>query len=627
MGRRSFVARISRGGVLSKFTKLWIGGVVLLVATQVVLTAVLRRGVLLTVYGDVAQSILVFSAAVSLLPNLFASKGRTRLFWALMAMGVTLWFLTQVLWTYVEVFLHTEAPNPFIGDVILFLHIVPMIAALAVHPHMQDENRVLRLGGLDFALLLTWWVYLYMFVVIPWQYVVADENLYGASFDVLYLTESAVLLFGLFLLWRRTSGSWRTIYGHLLGASLLYAISACVAGIAIDRHSYYTGSVYDIPLVAAMGWFTVAGLSGRKQSPATTEESSNATYDVFTARLAMLAILSTPFLAMFAEFISNAPVKVRSFRLLLTLAAGVALCAFLFLKQHLIDRRLLRLLAESRHSLDKQKRLQAQLVQSEKLASLGELVGGAAHEINNPLTAMMGYSDLLLATNPLTDEQRRLVEKVGYQVRRTKTLVDSLLNFAKQTPTEKTLLNINSVVQTAVKMVHPRLSSRNIRLEMNITNDLPQVLGDSHQLLQVCLHIMGNAVDALDGMPGGVVVVNTTRENGNVLVEFSDSGPGARDPNRVFDPFYTTKPVGKGTGLGLSACYGIVQEHGGRILCQNRTNGGAMFRIELPVAETAEKQEPASAPAKKTIVNSRPPQRAAETEPAAPRAIPATSGE
>ena len=599
----------------------------LLVGTQVVLTAVLRRGSVLTVYGDVAQSVLVFSAAISLLPNLFASKGRTRLFWALMAMGVSLWFLTQVLWTYVEVFLHTEAPNPFIGDVILFLHIVPMIAALAVHPHMQDENRVLRLGGLDFALLLTWWVYLYMFVVIPWQYVVADENLYGASFDVLYLTESAVLLFGLFLLWRRTSGSWQTIYGHLLGASLLYAISACVAGIAIDRHSYYTGSVYDIPLVAAMAWFTVAGLSGRKQSPAADKESSNATYDVFTARLAMLAILSTPFLALFAEFISNAPVKVRSFRLLLTLAAGVALCAFLFLKQHLIDRRLLRLLAESRNSLDKQKRLQAQLVQSEKLASLGELVGGAAHEINNPLTAMMGYSDLLLATNPLTDEQRRLVEKVGYQVRRTKTLVDSLLNFAKQTPTEKTLMNINSVVQTAVKMVHPRLTSRNIRLEMNITNDLPQVLGDSHQLLQVCLHIMGNAVDALDGMPGGVVIVNTTRENGNVLVEFSDSGPGARDPNRVFDPFYTTKPVGKGTGLGLSACYGIVQEHSGRILCQNRTNGGAMFRIELPVAQTDEKQEPASAPARKTIVNSRPPQRAADPEPAAPRAIPATSGE
>jgi len=595
---------------------------------QLVLTIVLRRGFALTIYGDVAQSLLLLSAACSLLPNLLASKRRTRLFWALMAMGLGLWFLTQLLWTYVEVFLHTEAPNPFIGDVILFLHIVPMIAALGLHPHMQDEQRVLRLGALDFSLLLVWWVYLYMFVVIPWQYVAPAEVLYGSSFNVLYATESAVLLLGLCLWWKRSSGTWRSVYGHLLGASLLYAVSACVAGIAIDRHSYYTGSVYDIPLLAAMAWFTAAGLVGRKEAPASDRVQVNARYDVWTARLAMLAISSTPFLAYFAQFISHAPPQVRSFRLLLTMTAAIVLCCLLFLKQHLLDRELLRLLAESRESVDSLKRLQAQLVQSEKLASLGELVGGAAHEINNPLTAMMGYSDLLLSTVPLTEEQRRLIDKMCFQVRRTKTLVDSLLNFAKQKPTEKTLLNINSVVQTAVKMVHPRLTARNIRLELNITNDLPQVLGDSHQLLQVCLHIMGNAVDALDGMTGGIVVVNTSRENGSVLIEFSDSGPGARDPNRVFDPFYTTKPVGKGTGLGLSACYGIVQEHSGRILCQNRPSGGAMFRIELPVAQTAGATEQANAPAKKTIMNARPPERAKEAEPAPPpRAIPATSAE
>lgn len=615
------------GKSLTRPAKLWLAGVFLLVLLQAVLTALLQKGRALIIFGDLAQSVLLLSAAVSMLPNLFASKGRSKLFWALMALGMSLWFLTQLLWTYVEVFLHQEAPNPFIGDVVLFLHIVPMIAALAVYPHMHDEQRVLRLGGLDFVLLLTWWLYLYMFVVIPWQYVNSNETLYGSSFNILYLTESCVLLLGLCFVWRRAAGAWRSIYSNFLGASLLYAVSACVAGIAIDRHSYYTGSAYDIPLLAAMAWFTFAGLHGSKPSPSAQKEPLHATYGVWTARLAMLAILSLPFLAFFAVYGGDAPGEVRSFRLLLTLAGLLILGFLLFMKQYLLDRELIRLLSESRDSFSNLKRLQAQLVQSEKLASLGELVGGAAHEINNPLTAMMGYSDLLLSTQPLSDQQRMLIDKMGQQVRRTRTLVASLLNFAKQTPAEKTLLNVNSVVQTAIKMSHPRLTARNIRLEMNITNELPPVLGDSHQLLQVCLHIMGNAIDALDGMSGGLVIVNTSRENGQVIIEFSDSGPGARDPNRVFDPFYTTKPVGKGTGLGLSACYGIVQEHNGRILCQNRPSGGAMFRIELPASENGEKKKEGAETNKKTIMNARPPARAGEPDSSAHKALPATTGE
>jgi len=597
------------------------------VLVQAALTAFLSRGRPLTIFGDIAQSVLLLSAVLAILPNFFAAKGRTKLFWALMALGVGLWFLTQILWMYVEVILHKEAPNPFIGDVILFLHIVPMIAALAVIPHLKDENRVWRLGSLDFVLLLTWWLYLYLFVVIPWQYVLSNETLYGSSFNVLYLTESTVFLLGLGWLWKRTAGPWRSVYGHFLGASFLYAVSSYLASVAIDRHSYYTGSAYDIPLLASMAWFTAAALLGRKLPPSADKGPANAAYGVWTARLAMLAILSLPMLAFFAVFAGDAPHTVRSFRLLLTLAGLLVLCFLLFLKQHLLDRELIRLLANSQNSISNLKRLQVQLVQSEKLASLGELVGGAAHELNNPLTAMLGYSDLLLSTRPLTEEQQRLIDKIGHQVRRTKSLVDSLLSFAKQTPAEKTLMNINSVVQTALKMCQPRLAARSIRLEMNVTNELPAVLGDSHQLLQVCLHIMSNAMDALEGMNGGFLIVNTCREGDQVVIEFSDSGPGARDPNRVFDPFYTTKEVGKGTGLGLSACYGIVQEHKGRILCQNRPNGGAMFRIELPAAGGAEEKEMASGSARKTIMNLRPPARAAAAEPAASSVLPAPATE
>ena len=249
-----------------------------------------------------------------------------------------------------------------------------------------------------------------------------------------------------------------------------------------------------------------------------------------------------------------------------------------------LDRELLRLLRSSEQSFEDLRRLQAQLVQSEKLASLGQLVGGAAHELNNPLTAMLGYSDLLTSTQ-LNGEQRALADKIGVQVRRTKSLVSSLLSFAKQAPVQKTLIDINVIARTALKMCEPQLTAQSIEVQTTLDPELPPVQGDSNQLLQVCLHIINNAVQAMQ-QEGGRISVTTARNDGHVLLEFSDNGPGALEPERVFDPFYTTRPVGQGQGLGLSACYGIIQEHNGSILCQNRSEGGATFCIELPAAES-----------------------------------------
>ncbi len=257
------------------------------------------------------------------------------------------------------------------------------------------------------------------------------------------------------------------------------------------------------------------------------------------------------------------------------------MAALVFLKQHFLDREILQLLNASQNSFENLRRVQAQLVQSEKLASLGQLVGGAAHELNNPLTAMLGYSDLLAAT-PLTADQRLLMQKIEYQVRRTRTLVSSLLSFAKQVPAEKTLLDVNALVQTAVKLGQPLLRGPNFQVHTDLASGLPRVLGDSNQLLQVCLHITNNALHAMSEK-GGTLTVSTRLQDGFVLLEFVDSGPGMQEPDRVFDPFYTTRPVGQGTGLGLSVCYGIIQEHNGKIMCQNLPEGGATFRIELPV--------------------------------------------
>ena len=559
---------------------MWILAASGLVFAQAAASMVLPHSFTLVVLSDITQSVLLLSGALALLPNTLATRGRTRLFWALMTLGLAFWLAYQLLWTYFEVFLRRDVPNPFVGDIILFLHIVPMMAALAMQPHVEQDDRTTRLGSLDFALLLIWWLYLYLFAVIPWQYASNNETIFEHNLNILYLTEKTVFLAGLVLLWSRSRGPWKTIYAHWFGASLTYALSSYVANWAIERHIYNSGSLYDVPLVASMAWVTGIGVLALNLAPKQQSTRHSGGHGVWVARLGMITIFSLPLFAAWSVFDTATPPRVRTFRLVVTLGSMMVMGAMVFLKQHLLDRELLELLRASQESFENLRRLQAQLVQSEKLASLGQLVGGAAHELNNPLTAMLGYSDLLVAT-PLTGEQRLLAEKIGHQVRRTKSLVSSLLSFAKQVPSEKILLDINALSQTAVKLCQPQLRTRNIQVRTELASDLPQILGDSNQLLQVFLHITSNALHAM-AEKGGILKVSTQRQDNLVVLEFSDDGPGAQEPDRVFDPFYTTKPVGQGTGLGLSACYGIIQEHNGKIMCQNRPEGGATFRIELP---------------------------------------------
>jgi two-component system NtrC family sensor kinase len=222
------------------------------------------------------------------------------------------------------------------------------------------------------------------------------------------------------------------------------------------------------------------------------------------------------------------------------------------------------------------------MVQSEKLVSLGQFAAGAAHEINNPLTAILGYSDLLADDESVPERTRATAMKIREQARRTKSLVQNLLSFARQVPAERTLLDINTVVTNAVQLRALDLHSGGSSIELQLESVLPGVRGDNNQLMQVFFNVISNALDAMQEMGGGKLTIRTLRDRGNVVILFSDTGPGLREPHRVFDPFYTTKPVGKGTGLGLSICYGIVQEHAGKIFCYNGQAGGAVFRVELP---------------------------------------------
>jgi signal transduction histidine kinase len=571
---------------LSERSKLWMLAAGCLVFAQACASVLIAPGSALTIFSDVTQCILLLSGMAALLPNIARNQGRTRLFWGLMTMGIVFWLAYQFMWSYFEVVLRTDVPDPFVGDIVIFLHFVPMMAALALQPQSQQNDHEARLGHLDFVLLLTWWVYLYLFGVIPWQYAQTNELAYGKSLNALYLTEKMVFLAGVAIVWFRSKRGWKTIYAHWFGASLVYALGSYIANWAIQHNVYYTGSLYDLPVAASMGWISVIGVLGQDLRP--KQEASHESpgrSGVWVARMGMLVILSLPVFAAWSVFDETAPPPVRTMRLLTTLITMMIMGGVVFLRQHLLDRELLRLLRASQHSFADLKHLQAQLVQSEKLASLGQLVGGAAHELNNPLTAMLGYSELL-AESGLTEEQRTLAAKIALQVKRTRVLVSSLLSFAKQVPGEKTLVDINTVAQTAVKLCQPQFSTHKVEVQMTLARDLPQISADANQLLQVCLHIGNNALQALEEVGGGILAVRTRRAENTIVLEFSDNGPGLREPERVFDPFYTTRPVGKGAGLGLSACYGIIHEHRGRIKCRNRLEGGTIVAIELPAAGT-----------------------------------------
>ncbi|MBV8206346.1 MAG: PAS domain S-box protein [Acidobacteria bacterium] len=238
---------------------------------------------------------------------------------------------------------------------------------------------------------------------------------------------------------------------------------------------------------------------------------------------------------------------------------------------------------------------QEQLLQSEKMSAVGQLVSGVAHELNNPLTAILGYSQLLEA-EPMNERGRDFLYKIFRQAQRTHRIVQNLLSFSRQRQPHKEKVDVRKVLEETLLLREYDLRVNNIQVEREFDSHLPVVIADSHQLEQVFLNIINNAVDAiLETGKSGVLRVNCFAQEGSVVAEFQDSGRGLRDSKRIFDPFYTTKEIGKGTGLGLSICYGIVKEHGGQITACNHPSGGAVFQVRLPVAQVSEEQAPRTA--------------------------------
>lgn len=229
--------------------------------------------------------------------------------------------------------------------------------------------------------------------------------------------------------------------------------------------------------------------------------------------------------------------------------------------------------------------LHRQLVRSEKLAAIGQLVAGVAHELNNPLASIVGYSELM--TDEIKEEApRQKLEKMIREAQRMRRIIENLLRFARQNNLEKKSTNLETLLQDVLALREYHIRHHEVELKVQVEPDLPLVAVDEDQFKQILLNLLNNSMDALEGQSDKKIHIRALRRGDRVLVHFDDNGPGFRDPNRVFDPFYTTKPVGKGTGLGLSICYGIVKEHGGEIQASNLEHGGARVILELPTGTT-----------------------------------------
>jgi len=337
-----------------------------------------------------------------------------------------------------------------------------------------------------------------------------------------------------------------------------------------------------VPNYAAIAWFILIAVSARNVPSEPLTEAEREHGSDLPGILAALAVLSLPVMGLCELFLDPHGSQLQLYRISVILAGILLMGVFVFLRQMLLNRELARLLVVSEENLERLQSAQRQLMQKERLAGVGQLVSGVAHELNNPLTAVIGYSDLLIEQAP-DNPARQKLERLGTEARRIKRIVDNLMSFARPQTEGRKLMDIAVVARESLMLCEHQLQSKGIQVEMNFAQNLPRVSLNEGQFKRVFVNLFNNSANAMEDASEKRIVVEGRQEGTKIIVRFSDSGKGFTDLTRAFDPFYTTRPVGQGTGLGLSVCYGTVKEHNGNIYAQNLEPHGAAVTIELPV--------------------------------------------
>ncbi len=551
----------------------------------------LHKGFVLALIGDGLQMALVAAACYLSVRNAAQSHSNVRGFWLLVSLGTAMWLCSLLLWSTYELLLRRDVPDIPFADILLFVKLVPLTAAIALEPHKPSDSRYRAFGLLDVSILMLYALYLYAFFVYGYRLLPGATDLYNFHFNVADAAGNQIFALVAAIALLRSSRPWRSLYRWYFLAAAGYCLASDISNVAIDMGRYYSGSLFDVPLTVSLALLVAFAWLGRAfLNPSTSEQvamapvqDSQSRFSFISSHLAMLVTLSTPAIGLWLLTRGSGAPQIFVFRLAITLLTIFLSTLLLSLKQHLLTTSLIDLLQHLSETYASITRYKDQLTQNEKLAALGQSVTQVANQIKNAMAVIRERSQVLTSRPDSESRIQSMAGKIGQYAHRTDDLVENMLRFAQETPLQLAPVEIKPLLESTLQLGRTSKLA-NIKVSVTQDGDVPQVFGDSSQLLHVFLQIITNAVDALEESNGGTLEISITSTDSSVRVEFSDSGTGIKEPEHVFEPFYTTKAVGKGTGLGLSTCYGIIQKHRGEISCHNSLNGGAVFILLLPVA-------------------------------------------
>jgi signal transduction histidine kinase len=542
-----------------------------------------------TVFNDALQLFVCLLVVGLFAQSALLNRGHVRVFWFLVTLAMGVWALSGFLWLFSDLKTQAQDVEIPLADVAVFSKTILMMAALALEPHVFHPAGRRGLGLLDYLLILVYWMYLYAMFVFVSTITPAGRESYEIRFQVMQFAGNLILAATLGAIALAARGAWRRFYSVYFAVAVIYCFSSSYSNLASLVGHLFQGGILDafyLVSLAAFGCVAICGRglpSGDLQQPA--DEAGG--FQVvprrafWLTRLVMVATLSVPVLGIWQIFLSSFEDAARTFRILCTLGAIFLMTALLFIKQDLLNKSLAHSLDDASESYERLVQFQDRLIQNEKLASLGQWVARVANEVKNSMSSILDRSSSIVGNAAGKESSRRLAGKIYQYARRTDSLADNMLSFAQETPLRMTSVDLKELLETALKLSRVEQSGR-VHVKITQMGSPKPIPADASQLLQVFLHLIANAADAIEEKGSGSLAITIQQGKDQVQVLFSDDGTGIENPGQLFEPFYTTKPVGKGTGLGLSACHGIVRRHSGEITFHNRPGGGAVFTVTLP---------------------------------------------
>jgi signal transduction histidine kinase/ActR/RegA family two-component response regulator len=540
-------------------------------------------------FGNLAQLLPPIAAGLFALWLARRCRRQVRVFWQLTAAHALMWAIGQGVWTYLDVF---AGGVPVISptDPLFFISSIPLAAALYGRPERDRPRWLFDIVLLDIVLIALFSAFLYIYFVVTIAATGGREDLYNANLTQLLNARSLLLALWATWVWRTSSSpAWRRMLG-VYALALFAALGGAIVYDLIERAgAYAAGGIADIVfMLPYVGMMVAAALAYDSNLFEPEEEAAPLSKLPVVSLIAITLLIAIPALDEVSRRLLTVSEVTEQLRTRVALAMMIPFGIVVAVREFLSRRALIR----AAHDLAATKQ---QLTQREKLAAVGQLVSGLAHELNNPLQGVLGYTELLLASRPKSLEADEL-RAVRDNANRAAGIVRNLLTFAGRTTPSRGWLPINRVVRDAIAARDAELEASGIELRFEAADRLPSVYVDSARIKDVIGNLIQNAEAAIAARRGGKgsvraargEIIITTRlelEPERILIEVADNGIGLKDDDlhRVFEPFFTTRESGEGAGLGLSVCYGIVREHGGEITATNGPVGGAVFTVELPV--------------------------------------------